>query len=137
MIRRSRTPNRGFTLIEALASAALLAVGITASLSALGAIAKSEAGLRERAVLQRMAADKYDEMISTNQQALASQSGDFTDRNITGYTWNMDVETSAVTNLDTVTVTVQKQNATAHDPVGTVEGLLYISPNSTNASATP
>jgi prepilin-type N-terminal cleavage/methylation domain-containing protein len=139
MTRRSSRfqTRRGFTLIEALAAAALLGVGITAALSALGAIAKTEAAIQDKARMQRMAQEKYDEMVSTNQQALASQSGDFTDRNLPGYTWNLDVETSQVTNLDTVTVTVQKQNAGARDAEGRVEGMLYISPNSTSASATP
>jgi prepilin-type N-terminal cleavage/methylation domain-containing protein len=131
MTRRSSRfqTRRGFTLIEALAAAALLGVGITAALSALGAIAKTEAAIQDKARMQRMAQEKYDEMVSTNQQALASQSGDFTDRNLPGYTWNLD--------LDTVTVTVQKQNAGARDAEGRVEGMLYISPNSTSASATP
>jgi type II secretory pathway pseudopilin PulG len=132
-----RRRSKAFTLIEALAAAALLGVGITAALSALGAISKTEAAVQERGRLQRMAQDKYDELISTNQQTVASQSGDFTDRNLQGYTWNLDVESSEVSNLDTVTVTVQKGNAGANDPVGRVEGLLYISPNSTTASATP
>jgi prepilin-type N-terminal cleavage/methylation domain-containing protein len=127
--------SRGFTLIEALASAALLGVGITATLSALGAIAKSEAAVRERSMLQSMATDKYDELISTNQQALSSQSGDFTDRNVQGYTWNLDVENSQVSNLSTVTLTVQKQNAQPSDPTGVAEGLIYISPNSTSVSS--
>lgn len=137
MRKRPKMAVHGFTLIEALASAALLGVGITATLGALGAISKAESGARERAELQRMASDKYNELISTNQQALSSQSGDFTDRNLSGYTWNLDVEPSQVSNLDTVSVTVQKQNAGPHDPVGRIEGMAYVSPNSTSLAGTP
>jgi len=131
MPRRSKA----FTLIEALASAALLGVGITACMSALGAVAKEEARAREVDYVQGLARQKYDEEVSTNQQVLASQSGDFSDHNIQGYTWNLDVETSQVNNLNTVVVTVQKQNAASTDPQGTVEGLIYISPTTTNSTS--
>jgi type II secretory pathway pseudopilin PulG len=120
---------KGFTLIEALAAATLAGVGITACMSALGAVAHEQALCKEKDVVQRLARQKYDELISTNQQALASQSGDFTDRNMPDYTWNLDVENSQVSNLDTVTVTVQKQNPGSKDPVGTIEGMVYVSPN--------
>jgi Tfp pilus assembly protein PilV len=129
-----RNKTKGFTLIEALASAALMAVGITACMSALGAVAKEEALAREKDVVQRLARQKYDELLSTTQQALASQSGDFSDRNQPDYTWNLDVETSQISNLDTVTVTVQKQNAGSKDPKGTIEGMLYVSPTTTTTT---
>ena len=135
MYKRYEPRHRGFTLIESLAAAALLAVGITASMSALGAVAKEETKAREVDYVQGLAQQKYDELISTNQQVLASQTGDFSDRNIQGYTWNLDVETSQVNNLDTVSVTVQKQNPSSTDPKGVAEGMIYISPNTTNSSA--
>jgi prepilin-type N-terminal cleavage/methylation domain-containing protein len=141
MLRRYKFPGpgfkgRGFTLIESLAAAALMAVGITASMSALGAVAKEEARAREVDFVQRLARAKYDELVSTNQQTIASQSGDFSDRNIQGYTWNLDVESSTVNNLDTVTVTVQKQNGGSGDPEGIVEKLIYISPSTTSTTTT-
>ncbi len=134
MRHRVESRRLGFTLIEALAAAALLGVGITASMSALGAIAGAETRAREHEKVQRLALQKYDELVSTNQQALASQSGDFTDRNLPGYSWNLAVDPSQVSNLDTVTVTVNKQNPSSSDPVGTAEGLIYISPNGTTSA---
>lgn len=136
MSKRSRSVRaRGFTLIESLAAAALMAVGVTAAMSAMGAIAKEEARAREVDFVQQLAQEKYDELVTTNQQTLASQSGDFSDRNLQGYTWNLVVESSAVNNLDTVTLTVQKQGAGSSDPQAVVESLIYISPNSVNTSS--
>jgi type II secretory pathway pseudopilin PulG len=136
MLRRSERPHRAFTLLEGLAAAALLAVGITACMTTLGAIAGAESRAREQDKVQRLALQKYDELISTNQQALASQSGDFADRNMSGYTWNLDLEQSQVNNLDTVVVTVQKQNPSSRDPKGVAEGLIYISPTTTSSTTT-
>jgi len=129
---------QGFTLLEALASAVLLGVGMTAALSTLGAIAKSEDRARVRETLQRLALEKYDELVTTTQQPLASQTGDFTDRNISGYNWNLDVEPSTTTNLDTVVMTVTKQGEAKTFPTGVVYGLIYIPPSSTaGGTATP
>ncbi|HWD37548.1 MAG TPA: prepilin-type N-terminal cleavage/methylation domain-containing protein [Fimbriimonas sp.] len=133
MLRRSRF---GFSLLESLAAAALLAVGVTAAMAALSSVSYNEKAARDQEYVDRLASEKYDELISTNQAALANASGDFSDRNIQGYTWNLEVGQSQVTNLDTVTLTVQKQPAGKKDPVGRVEGMMYVPP-ATSISAAP
>ena len=129
---------RGFTLYEALGAAVLLGVGVTATMSTLGKIAAGESRAHEKEMLQRLAIEKYDELVTTTQQPLASSNGDFTDRNITGYTWNLDVEPSSTTDLDTVVITVTKSGASKSDPVGEMDGLIYIPPaTSTTGTAAP
>jgi hypothetical protein len=114
----------------------LLGVGMTAALSTLGSIAKGEGRGRDKEFLQRLAIEKYDELVTTNQQPLTSSNGDFTDRNISGYTWNLDVEPSSTNNLDTVVVTVTKSGAAKSDPEGKMYGLIYLSPSTTSSTTT-
>lgn len=120
---------RGFTLMEALVSAALLATGIVAVLGAFGAMSRSEARARELETMQRLAYQKYDELLATSQDITSPQEGDFQDQNINGYTWRSEEEPSGVEDLDAVTITVEKSNDKSTEaPVAYAYGLIYVPP---------
>jgi len=133
-IRRNRA---GFTLIEALVAAALLATGVAATLGAFGALNHTEASAREVETMQRLAFQKYDELLATSTDLTAPQDGDFSDQNLSGYTWKSEEEPSGVENLDAVTVTVQKANDNSSNPLSAVAyGLVYVPPTTTDSGAT-
>lgn len=124
--------SRGFTLIEALVATALLSIGIVGVLTALGAMAKSEAQARDRETMQRLAFQKYDEILATSQDIAAPQNGDFTDRNERRYVWSMEETPTGVDNLDAVTVTVRPANDNSSNALAAeASGLVYVPPTTT------
>jgi type II secretory pathway pseudopilin PulG len=129
----------GFSLIEALASVAILGFGIASVLSALGAMSKVESRMKRVEEMTRLAQHKYDELVatSTTMTAGASQSGDFTDENNNDYLWSCDIADTGVANLEavTVTVTLAKDTSTTA-PIGKVSTLLYV-PAVSTTSTTP
>lgn len=128
-VSRRRSLRAGFTLVEALVSAALLSVGAVAVLGAIGAIYRTQASAQEAETMQRLAYEKYDELVATSLDITQPQEGDFQDQNETRYNWSMTEEPSGVDNLDAITVTVRKVNdnsANARTAVAT--GLLYVPP---------
>jgi len=133
-IRRNRA---GFTLIEALVATALLASGVVAVLGAFGALNRTETRARELETMQRLAYQKYDELLATSTDITSPQDGDFSDQNIDGYTWKSEEEPSGVENLDAVTVTVEKANdKSSSAPSAVAYGLVYVPPTTTATGAT-
>lgn len=123
---------RGFTLVEALAAVALIAVGVVAALNALGAMATSEGRARELEVMQRMAINKLHELTATG-QATTAMSGNFEDQNDTTYQWSLEVDTTGVTDLSAVTVSVTRRDNPS-GPKQTVESLQYTSSSTTSST---
>ena len=105
-----RTTQRGFSMVEAMVAVALLAVGITACLGALGAMTKGEARAQESERLQLLAHRKLDELIATHAAETGSVSGDFTDNGFPAITWSAETETSGVENLDALHLTITEPN---------------------------
>ena len=116
--------------MEALASVVLLGVGIVAGLQGLGAIARSDARVRDSETMLRLANDKYNELVATSSNISAPDSGDFTDRNVTRFQWSSQVDSTGTDNLIAVTVTVTSTD----NPNGlgtSVTGLVYQAPTTT------
>jgi prepilin-type N-terminal cleavage/methylation domain-containing protein len=118
---------RGFTLVEAVASIALVGIGVTSAMGGLAAMAKTDRQIQEREVLQRLAVQKYEELIATGQFETAELNGDFTDRNIEEYEWAASVEPSGEENLEVITVTVNRVGD-VEGPQASVDGLLFNPP---------
>lgn len=128
-----RANRRGFTLIEAVVSLALVAIGVVGAMRALGGLTQSDRELRDRERMQRLAIQKYDELLGTGALSNASQSGDFQDRNVANYTWKAEVIPSGVDNLDQIRVTVTDPDD-VKQRTAEVDGLRYTPPATT---ATP
>ena len=126
--------SRGFTLIEAMVSASLVAIGVASAMAAYGALTKAQTQVQERDRMQRLAVSKYDELVAEGINNAASN-GDFQDYNEDRYKWQTDIANTATTGLQSLTVTV-----TAADPKDptqvSVEGLLYSPTTSTTATGT-
>ncbi len=98
---------RGFSLVEVIVAAALLAVGISACLGVLGVMANTEDRADKSEKFQTLAHRKLKEIISTGEYQQAPLDGDFSAEGIDGVTWSATDDPSGVESLDIVTVTVK------------------------------
>lgn len=134
----SKGPNRnGFTLIEALVATIIVAVGVVGVYNGMSAITRAEFRTRQHGMIQQLAQEKYDELITTEANLTAPQSGTFSDQGHSELTWNLESTPSGVENLQAITVKVQASNADAKSSEGVASGLVYIHPETTSAGTTP
>ncbi len=119
---------RGFTFIEALVSIAIAGIGIAAAVGAMGSMSKAEANALEKERMQRMAFDKYEELVATNDYNSVT-SGDFADRGETDYEWEAEIETTGVEGLDQLKLTVRR--STGRESELAITGLIYATQTST------
>lgn len=134
----ARTNRRGFTLIEVLVAAGLLAVGIFATLGALGSLAKSERNRQTTEYMLRLAERRYEEQLVVNQNPTSPTNGDFQDWNEPNYVWSTQVGTTGNANLYSITLTVTPSGRSS--PAAKVTGLQFIpqtTTTSTTGAATP
>ncbi len=117
-------------MIEAIVSAALLTVGITSILGAYSSLIKARTVTTESEQMQRLAIDKYDELVATEALQTQSLNGDFSDRGDDKYLWSASVTATGTDNLSalTVTVTPREQSTTQ----AAVNGVVYIPPQTSN-----
>ncbi|MEQ1935627.1 MAG: prepilin-type N-terminal cleavage/methylation domain-containing protein [Fimbriimonadaceae bacterium] len=123
---------RGFTFVEALVSVALAGIGIAAAVGAMGAMTKAEANALEKERMQRMAIDKYEELVATNEYNSVT-SGDFADRGETDYQWEAEIETTGVEGLDQLKLTVRR--STGRESELAITGLIYSTQQTTSGGA--
>ena len=126
---------RGFTILEVLVAATLLGVGVAAVLGGIKSVNAAEGRARELEVMQRLAVDKLEELKATTDTFAAGDNGDFVDRNLDDYVWEMQVEPTGIEYLDGVTVTVRKRSEAEGDPVGQVSTLVFEGPEPTTEAA--
>lgn len=126
---------RGFTMVEALASVALLLVGIVAALSAIGSMTRAETFMREGERMRRLADQKVAELIATGDYQYVSD-GDFTDLGEDRYQFSVALEPTGVEGLEVVIVTVTNVNR-RNDPGHEATQLVYIPPVPAEGGLTP
>ncbi len=102
---------RGFTIMEALVSSALIAIGVVAVLQALMGIARNDNQQMESERMQRLAAQKLDELVATGQLVNGEIEGDFADENEPNYTWVASVGATGISNLNSLTIKVSRQTS--------------------------
>lgn len=120
----SRPRRRGFTLLEVLVSATLLAVGIAAVVRGFGALTEGEYRVRTAERAQRLAMAKYEELVSTGQTDTPSLDGDFAEEGEPDYEWTAETLPTGVESLEAVTVTVVRRGDD-RSPVAVAEGLVH------------
>ena len=98
---------RGFTLVEVLMAALLVAVAVTAVMGGLRALSAAEDKSAHAALLQRLAAAKGNEVMASTDPSSFGDGGDFSDRGHAEVSWTLDVETSGATNVDQITITAE------------------------------
>ncbi len=102
-----RRASKGFTLIEAIVSVALVSTAVAASVGALGGLSKTEWLARHRETMERLAVQKSDELIATGAlESSGALSGDFSEQGETRFTWSAEILATGIENLDTLDVTI-------------------------------
>lgn len=102
----------GFTLVEMLVTVMLVSIAIVGVLGTIRVISASDLRAREADLLQRLAVLKLNEMGPVTDPQTADNKGDFTDQGYSDVTWQVEVVPSATENLDEITVTVARGDAT-------------------------
>lgn len=128
-VRRGR---HGFTLIEALVSAVLLAVGVTAVMLALGGQMRTEATVRRREILGNLARAKMDELSATTSTSAATD-GDFNDQGFSNVTWQSSYEDTGIENVQALTVTISDPSDSQAEIRETT--LIFTQPTTTTTGA--
>jgi prepilin-type N-terminal cleavage/methylation domain-containing protein len=118
-----RPGSNGFTLIEAIAAVALMAIGICATLDGLAAISKAQARAMESELMQRLAFRKYDEILSEALLDSGSTSGDFKDIGENRFLWSAERTSTGDGNLDSLVVRVTRAGKNS-DKGAFIEGLI-------------
>ena len=113
-----------------MAAVVLLGIGIVGAMSANAQVIRTESRVRLTEKMQRLAQTKLAELVATG-KATASTNGDFTDQNEPSITWNLEVSSSGVTNLNSVTLTIQESGSTNRYRLDTV---LFLPPASTSTT---
>lgn len=108
-VRRPRRSRGGFTIVEALVSVAILSVGIVATLTTLGAMARAQTRTLESDEMQRLALRKYDEIVALDRLPSGQSQDDFSDVGQKRFVWRADRTSTGAGNLDAVRVQVAGQ----------------------------
>lgn len=118
-----------------MAAVLILSVGIVAVYGGMNSLTRAEARARDQDLVQRLADEKYEELISTEPDLSAPQSGNFDDRNLS-FTWEMESTPSGIESLQSITVRVEPRNGNSQAPTGIASGLVYVPPTTTTTGAT-
>ena len=109
--RRARV-KRGFTLIEVLVTVVLVSVAVVGVLGGIRSIQAANAGggarARDADLMQKLVAEKVGDIRLLSDPTTGGNAGDFSDRGHAEITWTADVETTATTDMDKVTVTATR-----------------------------
>jgi type II secretory pathway pseudopilin PulG len=104
-----RIPRRiGFTIVEAVVAVALLGIGISAAIGALGRVISAETVIRERSQMSALAVEKISELRATGDYVNAPLEADFDDSDKDRFHWSADLQPTGVENLDRLSVTVSR-----------------------------
>jgi len=105
--RRGRH-NRAFSLVEAIAAAALVGIGVTGVLTGIRSILATESRARTTDLLQRLAVEKLEEFGTVVDPQTAENEGDFTEQGYPEVQWNLTIETTDDASVSSITVDAVK-----------------------------
>ena len=101
---RPKRRRQAFSLVEAIAAAALVGIGVTGVLTGIRTILATESRARNTDLLQRLAVAKLDEIGTVVDLQTAENEGDFTEQGYPGVQWTLTVETTDDASVSAVTV---------------------------------
>lgn len=126
-----RANNHGFTLLEVLVAATVMAVGIVGAMSTIGAILHSQSVQQQREQFRMLAFQRYNEVSQTVDLTQGGASGDFSTWNLPDVSWSATVTATGTTNLSQLDVTVTDNS---QDISETVSGLVYVPSTTTTTN---
>ena len=106
--KKTKKSRRGFTLVEVLVATVLVAIAVTGVMGGIGALTSAQAKARDADLLQKLAAEKINDLSTLTDPTTIGSSGDFSDRNYPDVTWTADIESTNITNVDEVTITASR-----------------------------
>jgi len=124
---------QGFTLVEVLASMALVAIILPTVMKGISLALHTASLARQKAVAASLAQTQLDELVATSDWSESSTSGDFPD--FPGYTWTADVAERESTTLLEVEVSVLWQ-ARGQERSVTLDTLVYTGGGTGSAGTT-
>lgn len=122
---------KGFTVMEALAAAVLVGVGVTAGMSAIGSMSQTEIRMRESEKLSRLAHMKLDEIMALGNATNTDTDGDFEEYGEPNYEFTVEVQPSGIDSLDTILVIAKKSNSDTTAQEVRAGGLIFTPPETT------
>lgn len=129
-----RRGSKGFTLIEAVVTSMLVAIGVAGTLSGIASMSKAQSRIQEQDRMQRLARSKYDEIIGIGIDN-SDTKGNFADAGHENWRWTMETGTTTVQDLTSLKVTVSATDPQDSTQVA-VEGLVF-EPQPPTQAATP
>lgn len=121
----------GFTVMEALAAAVLVGVGLTAAMGAIGSMSQTEIRMRESEKLSRLAHMKLDEVMALGNAANTDTDGTFEEYGEPDYEYTVEVTPSGVDSLDTILVKATHSGGDSRSQEAKAVGLLFTPPETT------
>jgi hypothetical protein len=106
-----------------LVTIVIVAVAVVAVFNGIATITETDARAREADLLQRLACQKMAEMGVVFDPRTAENSGDFADQGYEAISWTVEAEPSDILNIEQVTVTAQRGEASQQ-----VTGLVFQRP---------
>ena len=97
-------------MVEVVISTLLLSVGIVAVVGSFGSALSTSSKLKKAELVERLAQQKLDELISTHTFDQSNLGGEFTDND---YAWTATTQPTGVENLEAVTVRITKKGRNA------------------------
>lgn len=134
MNNAQRARAKAFTIVEIVVATMLIAVGVTALMRGLGGLDRATTALIEKDKVSRLAQQKLDEIIATEEYKTATQ-GTF-DVPDDKYTWNLENISTGVENLNGLRLTVT-DSTRSDGRTGVAETLKFVPPTTTTTGATP
>lgn len=129
---------KGYTLIEAMVSTVLVTVGLIALIGAYSNLTRNQNIAVQTERMQRLAQDKYGELVATEALQTQALNGDFSDRGEDNYLWQATVAETGTQNLSALTVTVTPRDSADDREKAIVNGVVYQQPQTTTGTgATP
>lgn len=130
----SAARTKAFSIVEVVIATVLIVVGITALMRGLGGIDRATTALLEKDKVSRLAQQKLDEVVATEEYKTATQ-GSF-DAPDEKYSWTLENVATGVESLVGLRLTVT-DSTRANGRTGVAETLKYEPPTTTDAGATP
>ncbi|MCG9895563.1 MAG: prepilin-type N-terminal cleavage/methylation domain-containing protein [Fimbriimonadaceae bacterium] len=115
---------KGFSLVEVLAAAVLVGVGVAALFGALSSLSQAQGRMQEREVMVRLADSKLAELAATRTY-LVEPEGGFENPEEQDYRWTAETEPTGTENLDLLRVRVSR---TDRDGETISETLVFTAP---------
>lgn len=105
------TGPRAFTLVEVLITTMLVALAVVSVLTGIRAIEFTNARAQNADLLQRLAAEKMNDLRILPDPGDGASTGSFSDRGYGDATWAVTVSSTATTSVEQVTVTATRHAA--------------------------